>query len=70
VLTHADALDEKVVSGKRAFERHNCWMLIVVLHGLMVVAGVVLTVKHLLTLRPAMEVVEAEAAAPQRAVAT
>ncbi len=23
-LTHADALDEKVVSGKRAFERHNC----------------------------------------------
>ncbi|HET6411291.1 MAG TPA: c-type cytochrome [Anaeromyxobacter sp.] len=23
-LTHADALDEKVVSGKHAFERHNC----------------------------------------------
>ncbi|HUL57701.1 MAG TPA: c-type cytochrome [Anaeromyxobacteraceae bacterium] len=23
-LTHADALDEHVVSGKRAFERHNC----------------------------------------------
>ncbi|HET9597478.1 MAG TPA: c-type cytochrome [Anaeromyxobacteraceae bacterium] len=23
-LTHADALDQKVVSGKRAFERHNC----------------------------------------------
>lgn len=24
VLTHADALDERVVAGKRAFERHNC----------------------------------------------
>jgi len=23
-LTHADALDERVVAGKRAFERHNC----------------------------------------------
>jgi nitric oxide reductase subunit C len=23
-LTHADKLDEKVVAGKRAFERHNC----------------------------------------------
>ena len=23
-LTHADALDEQVVSGKRAFQRHNC----------------------------------------------
>jgi nitric oxide reductase subunit C len=23
-LTHADALDERVVEGKRAFERHNC----------------------------------------------
>ncbi len=24
VLTHADKLDERVVAGKRAFERHNC----------------------------------------------
>jgi nitric oxide reductase subunit C len=23
-LTHADKLDEQVVSGKRAFERYNC----------------------------------------------
>jgi len=29
------------------------WMLVVVLHGLLVVAGVVVTVRHLLTLRPA-----------------
>jgi nitric oxide reductase subunit B len=38
------------------------WMLIVVLHGLMVVAGVALTVKHLLTLRADLR--EAEEAAP------
>ena len=29
------------------------WMFVVFLHGLMVLAGVVITVKHLLTLRPA-----------------
>ena len=39
------------------------WMLIVVLHGLMVVAGVVVTVKHLLTLRPDVRAAEAEAPA-------
>ena len=46
------------------------WMLIVVLHGLMVVAGVFLTVKHLLTLRPELTAVEsAEPGAPARAIA-
>jgi hypothetical protein len=45
-------------------------MLIVVLHGLMVVAGVFLTVKHLLTLRPELTAVEAaEPGAPARAIA-
>ncbi len=45
------------------------WMLVVVLHGLMVVAGVFLTVKHLLTLRPALGAVEeAEPGAPVRAI--
>ena len=33
------------------------WMLVVVLHGLMVVAGVAVTVKHLLTLRPELSAV-------------
>ncbi|HET9553448.1 MAG TPA: cbb3-type cytochrome c oxidase subunit I [Anaeromyxobacteraceae bacterium] len=46
------------------------WMLLVVLHGLMVVAGVVLTVKHLLTLRADLQAAEAGATgATARAVA-
>jgi nitric oxide reductase subunit B len=46
------------------------WMLIVVLHGVMVVAGVFLTVKHLLTLRADVREAEAEApGAASRAVA-
>jgi hypothetical protein len=46
------------------------WMLIVVLHGLMVVAGVFVTVTHLLTLRADVHAVEADAPGPQeRAVA-
>jgi nitric oxide reductase subunit B len=45
------------------------WMLIVVLHGLMVVAGVVVTVKHLLTLRPDTRAAEEEAPESGRAVA-
>jgi nitric oxide reductase subunit B len=36
------------------------WMLVVVLHGLMVVAGVVVTAKHLLTLRADTRTAEAE----------
>ena len=39
------------------------WMFIAFLHGLMVVAGVIVTVKHILTLRPAPETA-AEAPAP------
>ena len=37
------------------------WMLIAVVHGLMVLAGVVVTVRHLLTLRPAAAVAPAPA---------
>ncbi|HET9599240.1 MAG TPA: nitric-oxide reductase, partial [Anaeromyxobacteraceae bacterium] len=46
------------------------WMVVVVLHGVMVVAGVAVTVKHLLTLRPASASAESEEAAPRRAMAT
>ena len=46
------------------------WMLIVFLHGLVVLAGVVTTVTHLLTLKPerAAEVVPLDVAAEARAV--
>jgi nitric oxide reductase subunit B len=44
-----------------AQEPMRFWMLIVVLHGLLVVAGVFLSVKHLLTLRADRSAVEAEA---------
>jgi nitric oxide reductase subunit B len=39
------------------------WMLVVVLHGLLVVAGVVVTVKHLLTLKADARADETEAPA-------
>ena len=35
------------------------WMAIVAAHGLLVVAGVLLVVKHLLTLKPAAEIAKA-----------
>ena len=45
------------------------WMLIVVLHGLLVVAGVFLTVKHLLTLRADVRAGAAEPGPAGRAIA-
>jgi len=45
------------------------WMLVVVLHGLLVVAGVAVTVEHLLTLRPERAAVELPGTGPRRVVA-
>ncbi len=45
------------------------WMLLVVLHGVIVAAGVVVTVVHLLRLHPAVATAVQEEAAPLRRVA-
>jgi nitric oxide reductase subunit B len=45
------------------------WMLLAVIHGLMALAGAVITVRHLLTLRPASVAREVLTTAPRPAAA-